>query len=139
MRTRIQEAYGKLPLSFEPNQGQTEARVKFVARGSGYSLFLTPQEAILALHRSRTPRPRNWGLGLLEHNQPSPELFVLRMQLVGADPEPLVTGVDELPSQSNYLIGNDRQRWHTRIPHYRKVRYEKVYPGVDLGDALHLP
>jgi hypothetical protein len=61
MRTRIQEAYGKLPLSFEPNQGQTEARVKFVARGSGYSLFLTPQEAILALNRSRAPRPRNWG------------------------------------------------------------------------------
>jgi hypothetical protein len=62
MRTRIQEAYGKLPLSFEPNQGQTEARVKFVARGSGYSLFVTPQEAILALNRSRVPRPRNWGL-----------------------------------------------------------------------------
>jgi hypothetical protein len=54
------------------------------------------------------------------------------MQLVGADPEPLVTGVDELTSQSNYLIGNNRQQWHTRIPHYRKVRYEKVYPGVDL-------
>jgi hypothetical protein len=59
-------------------------------------------------------------------------LFVLWMQLVGADPEPLVTGVDELTSQSNYLIGNNRQQWHTRIPHYRKVRYEKVYPGVDL-------
>lgn len=34
-------AYGKLPLSFELNQGQTDGRVKFLTRGRGYSLFLT--------------------------------------------------------------------------------------------------
>jgi hypothetical protein len=40
-------AYGKLPLSFEINQVQTESRVKFLSRGSGYSLFLTGDEAVL--------------------------------------------------------------------------------------------
>lgn len=40
-RHRIVEAYSKLPLSFEPNQGQTNPHVKFVSRGHGYSLFLT--------------------------------------------------------------------------------------------------
>ena len=35
------KAYGKLPLSFEINRGQTDSRVKFLSRGSGYSLFLT--------------------------------------------------------------------------------------------------
>jgi hypothetical protein len=44
---RILEAYGKLPLSFEVNQGQTDQRVKFLSRGSGYSLFLTGNEAVL--------------------------------------------------------------------------------------------
>src|ERR1041385_1271650 len=28
------------PLAFEPNLGQTDARVKFLARSSGYGLFL---------------------------------------------------------------------------------------------------
>ena len=47
-------AYGKLPLSFEENQGQTAREVRFVSHGSGYELFLTPQEAVLTL-RSNKP------------------------------------------------------------------------------------
>src|SRR5882762_8477442 len=43
------EAYGKLPLSFVENQGQTAREVRYVSHGSGYELFLTPQEADLAL------------------------------------------------------------------------------------------
>jgi hypothetical protein len=137
MRTRIQEAYGKLPLSFEPNQGQTEARVKFVARGSGYSLFLTPQEAILALNRSRARRARRWGSALLDYKEAVLETRrsmpdVLRLQFVGSNLAPRVTGMDALPGESHYFIGNDRQRWHTHVAHYGKVRYESVYPGVDL-------
>jgi hypothetical protein len=45
------EAYGKLPLSFEINQGQADSKVKFLSRGSGYSLFLTGNEAVLALRK----------------------------------------------------------------------------------------
>jgi hypothetical protein len=41
--------YGKLPLSFEANQGQTAEEVKFIARGPGYALFLKPDEAVLTL------------------------------------------------------------------------------------------
>ena len=50
--TRIVEAYGKLPLSFEANHGQTDSEVKFLSRGNGYSLFLTSTEAVLALNQS---------------------------------------------------------------------------------------
>ncbi|MGH7815675.1 MAG: hypothetical protein ACREQI_16935, partial [Candidatus Binataceae bacterium] len=46
--------YGNLPLSFEPNRGQTDSRVKFLSRGPGYTLFLTPDGATLAL-RSAAP------------------------------------------------------------------------------------
>ena len=53
-KTRISEAYGKLPLSFEINQGQTDDQVKYLARGPGYTVFLTPTEAVLAL---RTEAP----------------------------------------------------------------------------------
>ena len=44
--------YGKLPLSFEPNRGQTDQRVKFLSRGRGYSLFLTGNEAVLSLQKA---------------------------------------------------------------------------------------
>jgi hypothetical protein len=47
-----QAAYGKFPLSFESNTGQTDSHVKFLARGSGYTLFtlfLSGSEAVLSL------------------------------------------------------------------------------------------
>src|SRR2546430_16709888 len=46
---RISQAYGKLPLSFEANDGQTDGQVKFLSRGNGYKLFLTSTEAVLTL------------------------------------------------------------------------------------------
>ena len=51
VKTRLVQSYGKLPLSFEANQGQTEAQVKFLSRGRGYTLFLTSNEAVLALRK----------------------------------------------------------------------------------------
>jgi hypothetical protein len=51
-QTQLLENYGKLPLSFEANQGQTNSQVQFLARGGGYTLFLTSTEAVLSLHGS---------------------------------------------------------------------------------------
>ena len=48
-QARILDSYGKLPLSFEANHGQTDAQVKFLSRTGGYSLFLTGDEAVLTL------------------------------------------------------------------------------------------
>ena len=57
---RVMESYGSLPLSFEVNRGQTDPRVKFLARGHGYSLFLTSTEAVLAFQgNERGPADRN--------------------------------------------------------------------------------
>jgi hypothetical protein len=47
-------------------------------------------------------------------------------------PPELSTGQDELPGKSNYFIGNDPKKWHTNVPQFTKIRYESVYPGVDL-------
>src|SRR5438105_7809672 len=49
---QLLQAYGQIPLSFEANQGQTDARVNFLSHGSGYALFLTPTEAVLSLNHT---------------------------------------------------------------------------------------
>jgi hypothetical protein len=49
------QSYGKLPLSFEPNRGQTDSRVNFLSRGGGYTLFLTGNEAVLSLGPQKRP------------------------------------------------------------------------------------
>jgi hypothetical protein len=65
--TRLAENYGKLPLSFEANQGQTASQVKFLSRGRGYSLFLTGSEAVLALPSKAPQRPPAAATGLPGH------------------------------------------------------------------------
>ncbi|MGA7918539.1 MAG: SBBP repeat-containing protein, partial [Candidatus Acidiferrales bacterium] len=113
--------YGKLSLSFEPNLGQTNSEAKFIAHGDGYSLFLTSNEAVLALRnasRSKSSAPVH--------------ADVLRMQLVGANPSATFSAIDELPGKANYLIGRDQSDWHTNVPTYRKVAEGGIYPGIDL-------
>lgn len=121
------ENYGKLPLSFEPNQGQTAAPVKFLSRGSGYTLFLTADEAVLSLRA-----PDGDALhSAPKHSSGAPSETV-RMKLVGANSSPEVTGLDPLPGTSNYFLGSDPGNWRTNIPNFSRVQYHKTYPGVDL-------
>lgn len=56
----------------------------------------------------------------------------LEMRLVGANQAPRSEAVDELPGKSNYLIGDDPTKWRIGVPMYGRVRFERVYPGVDL-------
>ncbi|MBP9663007.1 MAG: SBBP repeat-containing protein [Pyrinomonadaceae bacterium] len=112
-------AYGRLPLHFEPNVGQTDERVKFVSRGNGYSMFLTGSEAVVSLVRS--------GKGKIPERAAA-----VRMQIEGASPDAQVIGFDETAGRSNYLIGNDPNGWRTEIANYRRVKYSEVYPGIDL-------
>ncbi len=120
-RLRVKEAYGKLPLSFEANHGQTDSQVKFLSRGSGYNIYLTPSEAIFALEQARPAGSQERALSA-----------VLRMRLIGANPAAKVTGGGELPGKSNYFIGNDPAKWRTDVPNFGKVSCEQIYPGIDL-------
>ena len=132
-KPQVVEAYGKLPLSFEANQGQSDSRVDFLSRGSGYTLFLTPAEAVLTLRKPVAAHRESTRHENAEAEEtPAVPPAVVRMKLVGANPAPRVSGLEELPGRSNYFIGNDPTKWRTDVPHYAKVQYKDVYPGVDL-------
>lgn len=121
---KVKADYGKLPLSFEANQGQTDSQVKFLTRGSGYALFLTANEAVLRL--------RNETASGQAHDLNDPSSAILRMKLQGTNANPKIAGLEELPGKSNYFIGSNPRQWRTDIPTYSKVKYEAIYPGVDL-------
>jgi uncharacterized repeat protein (TIGR03803 family) len=142
----------ELPLSFEPNLGQAERQVKFLSRGSGYKLFLTADQAVLLLEKSapnqeiRKPKlggeqPDDLSIGsaiptrnffpMREQEQPRDQ-SVLAMRLVGTNRTTAATGLAELSGRSNYFIGKDPTNWRTNVPNYAKVKYENIYPGIDL-------
>jgi uncharacterized repeat protein (TIGR01451 family) len=128
-RARIKQAYGKLPMRFEANEGQIDARVKFMARGAGYSVFLTGDEAVMQLHKQEL---KTEGTAELRTAETPVESVALRMKLAGSNSSSRVSGIGRLSSSSNYFIGNDPAAWRKGISNYSKVKYESVYPGIDL-------
>jgi len=120
----LMETYGQLPLSFEENRGQTDAQVKFLARGLGYTLFLTATEAVLALRHPDAARTQS--------HQTRAAGRALRMQFLHATTSAHIAGYAALPGKSHYLLGNDPQQWRTDISTYAQVEYRDIYPGVTL-------
>ena len=121
--TPARATFAQVPLSFEQNVGQTDERVRYVARGIGYTIFLTETEAVISL------RDRQGVSG------------VLRLKPAWASDEGRLVAGDLQSGSSNYFIGNDPSKWHTNVPAFSSVRYVDVYPGIDLvyhGDQRQL-
>jgi hypothetical protein len=98
------------PIVFEANRGQTDAQVKFLARGPGFTLFVTASEAVLV----------HGGTGQ-----------VVRLQLLGAREASEVVGLEPLPGRSHYFRGPNPARWVTNVPTYSRVALREAYPGID--------
>lgn len=107
--------YGKFPLSFEPNVGQVNAGVLYVARGSGYSLGLSADRVAIVTRADSRGRATT-----------------VNMRFVGATPRLKHEPAEPLAGKVNYLVGNS-SRWHTDIPTFRRVHYRNIYEGIDLA------
>jgi hypothetical protein len=121
--------YGQLPLSFEPNRGQTSSNVQWLARGPEYTLFLTGSDAVLEMNKI-TPAKRDSADP--KELRPSISSSVVRMSLLGASASQRATGEDLQSGKANYFTGRDPAKWQHDVPMYGKVHMQGVYPGVDL-------
>ena len=117
-RARVMENYGRMPLAFEPNRGQADAKVDFLSRGRGFEARLDKRGATLLI---ATPAVR--GASALP----------IRMNLMGASIANHPQAQDRLPGVVNYYRGNNPAKWHRGVPTYRRVNYAAVYPGIDLA------
>ncbi len=118
--------YGKLPLNFEPNLGQTSTEVQWLARGADYTLFLAGHDAVLELNKIT---PANQGEG----PHPTISESALRMNLIGARTADSASGEEPLPGKANYFTGKDSSKWQRDVPMYGRVQLQGVYPGINLA------
>ena len=126
---QIRAHYAQLPMSFEANVGQTAPEVQFLSRGRGYELFLTREDAVLALQRNPQVKSSSRAK-LLGKVSTTGRASLLRLHFEGASPDS-VEGVNRLPGRIDYFVGNDPKDWHTDVPSYGRVAYRGIYPGVD--------
>ncbi|HEV2491065.1 MAG TPA: choice-of-anchor D domain-containing protein [Candidatus Acidoferrales bacterium] len=113
--------FAKLPWAFEPNAGQTDSRVKFLARADAATVYLTANGAVIAW---RAQPAKGAHLAKAQESD-------LSFEFSDSNENARITGQQELPGKTNYLIGNDPRKWHTNIPHFSAVKYGEIYPGID--------
>ena len=129
----------RVPVRFEENRGQTDARVDFIARCRGYMAFVTPGEIVLSLPGATPPRT-DPGPDLRPDVRPQTPPEVLRLRIENASTA-RGRALEPAPGRSNYLIGQDRSRWRTDVPSYQRVAYPEILPNTDLvlrGDERRL-
>ena len=119
-------------LRFEVNEGQTDPQVRFTARDRDGVAYLTSDGAVFQISRSvGTSKPQFKKASYTPETRGFESSFV-RMKTVGGNPNARAVGIDRLPGVTNYFIGNDPAKWRTNVAGYAKVKYEGVYPGIDL-------
>ncbi|HXH47880.1 MAG TPA: SBBP repeat-containing protein [Terriglobia bacterium] len=132
-------SHNRLPLSFEVNKGQVGPQARYLARGQGFTLFLTQSDAILQLMKSA---PAEQAADLTSSGFKDDRVGagssagrsdVVSLKLLGANHDAKITASERLPGTTSYFLGNDPQKWHTNIPNYARLRYHEIYPGIDLA------
>ena len=127
----VSKQYGKIPLSFEPNVGQSDSQVQYIARGSGYSLFLTPSETVFLL-KSGSAKISDSSKSPLSGAAQFERGSSLRLQFLNSKSGAALSATNKLPGKINYLTGNDPKSWHTNIPTFARVAQHDLYPGIDV-------
>jgi len=121
------EAFRNLPLRFEENRGQAGPEVKFLARGSDSGLYLTAGGAVFVFGGRAVAAAED------EPGDRPASPTVVRMEFLGANPDPEVAGVEPLRGKISYFRGDDPSRWRTNVPTFGRVVYRDLYPGIDLA------
>ena len=131
--------FGKIPLYFIPNRGQADSRALFSARAEGFTLWAT-RDGLLFDQRSHgryaggiRSRPAEQWRGLVGAVPPSLAWgTVTSLVFLGSRPDVEVSAEGETTHRANFFLGQDPARWRTDIPTSSAIRFNGLYPGIDL-------
>jgi len=130
-KTRAVQSYGKLPLSFEHNEGQVDEKVKFLARWGGRVYWFIKKEVILDFPENESPeKVASLKPSALPEKQRT--RHTVRISFPGSNTAVQVEGLERQSGRINYFIGDDKSKWRTNVPIYRGVIYRNLWDSIDL-------
>jgi len=126
---RLAQFFNAPAMLFEKNLGQAEEPIAFISRRRGYTLYLLPNETILSLLQKNSRRD---SVASRRVRQDESAVGNMSIRLIGANPAPEMDGLEALSHRAHYFIGSEVGKWIKNVPSYRRVRYQDIYPGVDM-------
>jgi YD repeat-containing protein len=131
------DKFGALAVRFEANEGQFDNRIKYLARGLNYQLFLENQKAVIyAVPPPTETICSETGRSIcLNENQYRSQESPLHLQITlpGSNPQPEIAPETSLDETFNYFLGENPANWRTNVKAYSRVVYKEVYPNIDLA------
>ncbi len=118
----IAAAFGRLPLVFEPNRGQADPRVRFLARGAGYQVMLMPEGAAIHLQ----------GAAATADGPADAASTTVSLSFPGTRPASALAGEAPAGGTSSYFRGGPARGRIADVPHFARVRLTQLHPGIDL-------
>ena len=136
---QIADKVAQLPLSFVENKGQVDEVVEYLVKTGSTTIFFTLPDVVFSMIETPTslkrgPRARMEAMDALAEDSETVTVkqLVLRQRFTDANREVVIRGEDELQGKVNHFIGNDPDKWIKEARTYAKVRYQDIYPGIDL-------
>ena len=124
--------YAKLPVAFEPNAGQSDKKVRFLAHTPGGTFYFCSDQLLVSLRQSAGSKLQSGQPGKAAPVRVLAQRDVVGIQFIKANAVSPVRGQKSLPGKVNYLHGNDSASWHTNLPTYAEISYDDLYPGTRL-------
>lgn len=123
----------------EPNRGQAGGSADFVVRASDLTALLDADHVTLLRPAPPGGPIEVAGEGLhadgpRRHAAPPAPLH---LRLVGANEAARASTEPAPQGVSHYFRGADREKWLQDVPHLATVRYQSVYPGIDVVYRLN--
>ncbi|MBW2147564.1 MAG: SBBP repeat-containing protein [Deltaproteobacteria bacterium] len=135
LKSKAITSYGKLPLSFERNEGQVDGRVMFLARWGGRVYWFTRKEVVLEFsvrdresEKVASLRP----MAVPKNVDNMRKRHAVGISFPGSNPDVRMEGIDQQAGKVNYFTGEEKSGWRTNAPIYNKIIYRNLWNGVDL-------
>jgi len=113
--------FGRVPVFFVPNRGQTDKRVEFYVRGGDKTVYFAPEGVTFAMSY-----PARSGA------KKESERWVVKLDFLGARKDVKPEGLEETGAVISYFNGKPGE-WKTGLPAYSRIVYRDLWPGIDLA------
>lgn len=124
-KQQLANAAANLPWAFEPNVGQAGAKVKFIARATNATVFLTQRGLELSWARVLgAAHAASAAVGPTSQDR-------LQLEFLGSNRGVQAHGRAMLRGKTSYLLGRDPRKWLRDVPQYSSVEFSGIYPGID--------
>ena len=110
----IRPEFGKIPVSFIPNAGQTDGRADFYIQGKDKTIFFGSEGVSFVLSADAPAEP-----------------WAVKLDFLGANPGVVPAGHDPTGGVVSYFRGA-KTEWKTGLPLYSRIAYDNLWPGIDL-------